>query len=251
MLSDHASERSQGPARFEPFLRKLSARDALSAAEISVLNNAPARPRRFDVGEDLVSEGTKPSESCLLLEGVCARYNILSSGKRQITAIHVPGDFVDLHSLLLERMDHGVAALTTCQAVYVQHEYLIEIIESQPRLGRLLWKSTLIDAAIHRQWLVAMGARQAFGHMAHLFCELFLKLRAVGLTVGFGFPLAITQEQMGDALGLSVVHTNRTLKELREADLLTWHGREVTIMDWPGLQRAADFDATYLSLPGH
>jgi CRP-like cAMP-binding protein len=150
-------------------IRKLEHFDRLSDEERQVLEEAAVRPRVVNKGEDILREGDRPSESTLLLEGFAARYNLLRNGKRQITALHIPGDFVDLHSFLVKKMDHSVLAITPCSVGFVPHEFLRDITES------------------HRQWNVAMGRRSALEHTAHLLCELFLRLRAVRLTVS-SFP---------------------------------------------------------------
>ena len=229
-------------------IRKLEQRDRLSDEERNVLDRAVARIREYAVDEDLVREGDRPTESTLLLDGFAARYKGLADGRRQITAIHIAGDFVDLHSFLLRRMDHGVVALSPCRTGAVPHEALREITERYPHLARLLWLSTLIDGAIHREWLVAMGRRPAVSQTAHLICELFLRLRAVGRTEGGSFRLPLTQAELGDTLGLSTVHVNRTLQELRAAGLVTWRDQIVTINDWDGLAAMAEFDPSFLHL---
>lgn len=232
----------------EALIRKLEQRDRLSDEEKQVLDRAVSRIREFAADEDLVSEGDRPTESSLLLDGFAARYKGLADGRRQITAIHVAGDFVDLHSFLLHRMDHGVVALSPCRVGAVPHETLREITERHPHLARLLWLGTLIDGAIHREWLVAMGRRPAVSQMAHLICELFLRLQGVGRTRGSSFQLPLTQAELGDALGLSTVHVNRTIQELRSAGLITWRDQVVTINDWEGLAAEAEFDPAFLNL---
>lgn len=232
----------------EALIRKLEQRDRLSDEEKRIVDEAIVRVKDFAVDEDLVREGDRPTESILLLEGFAARYKGLADGRRQITAIHVPGDFVDLHSFLLHRMDHGVVALSPCRVGTVPHETLREITERYPHLARLLWLSTLIDGAIHREWLVAMGRRPAVSHTAHLICELFLRLQAIGRTEGNSFRLPLTQAELGDTLGLSTVHVNRTLQELRAAGLVTWRDQIVTINDWDGLAAMAEFDPAFLHL---
>jgi CRP-like cAMP-binding protein len=229
-------------------IRKLEQRDALSDEEKRVLDEAVSHTRNVGPDEDLVRDGDRPSESILVLEGFTCRYKLLPDGKRQIMAIHIPGDFVDLHSFIQKKMDHGVATLPPCKVAYFPHEALRRITESHPHLARMLWLSTLIDAGIYREWLVSMGRRSTPGHMAHLLCEMFLRLRVVGLTDGASFQLPVTQEELGDALGLSLVHTNRTLQQLRREGLIAWEGRTVTISDWKHLQQIADFDPTYLHL---
>jgi CRP-like cAMP-binding protein len=232
----------------EHLIRKLEQRDTLSDEEKRVLAEAVSHTKNVGPDEDLVRDGDRPSESNLVLEGFTCRYKLLPDGQRQITAIHIPGDFVDLHSFILKKMDHGVAALTPCKIAYFPHEALRRITESHPHLARLLWLSTLIDAGIYREWLVGMGRRSSPGQMAHLFCEMLLRLRVVGLTEGSSFQFPLTQEELGDALGLSLVHVNRTVQQLRREGLITWEGRTVTINDLEHLQQLANFDPTYLHL---
>ncbi len=212
-----------------------------------MLEGAIARTVTYRADEDMVREGDRPTESKLLLEGFAARYKILHNGKRQITGIHVVGDFVDLHSFTLKVMDHAIAALSPCTVAVVPHEVLHRITEEHPHLTRLLWLNTVLDSAIHRQWLVVMGRQSALGQLAHLICELFLRLQAVEQTEGLSFRLPITQTEMGDALGLSTVHVNRTLQELRADGLLTWRGDKIEILDWGRLQEVAGFDPDYLN----
>jgi CRP-like cAMP-binding protein len=195
----------------------------------------------------MVREGDRPTESTVLIMGFAARYNLLQSGKRQIAALHVPGDFVDLHSFLVKKMDHAVLALTPCTVGAVPHETLHGISENHPHLARLLAVHIAVDGAIHRQWIVAMGRRSALEHTAHLLCELFLRLQVVGLTESYSFKLPLTQAELGDTLGLSTVHVNRVLQELRKEGLITWRGETVVIEDWPRLQELAEFDPAFLS----
>jgi CRP-like cAMP-binding protein len=199
-------------------------------------------------GEDIIREGDRPTESILLLEGFAARYNLLRKGKRQITALHIPGDFVDLHSFLVKKMDHAVLAITPCSVGFVPHETLREISENYPHLTRLLGVNLAVDAAIHRHWIVSLGRRSALEHAAHLLCEMFLRLRAVGLTEDDSFKLPLTQAELGDSLGLSTVHVNRVVQELRAKGLITWRGETLVIDDWKRLQELAEFDPTFLSL---
>jgi CRP-like cAMP-binding protein len=231
-----------------PLVLNLSRHDSLSAEEERILEGVVDRIDSFRSGDDIVLEDSRPSESCLMLSGFSARYHILHDGKRQLTALHLTGDFLDLHSLLLKVMDHGVTALTDCQIARVPHDRLRKITEEQPHLTRLLWLSTVIDAAIHRAWIVAMGRRSAVGQMAHLLCEVFLRLEAVELTDGYSFDFSVTQGEVADMLGRSTVHVNRALQFLRQKEILRWRGPKVTIEDWDRLQAIADFDPTYLSL---
>jgi CRP-like cAMP-binding protein len=231
-----------------PLILKLEKHDKLSEAEKRALENAIARIRVVEADEDLVREGDRPGESSLLLDGYAARYKIVSNGRRQISAIHVAGDFIDLHSFLLKTMDHGVLALTNCRIANVPHATLEKITEEFPHLTRLLWLSTLIDGAIHREWLTTMGRLSATAHMAHLICELYLRLKVIGRAEGDTIQLPSTQAELGDTLGLSTVHVNRVLQELRKEGLIRFQGDALTILDWERLKTVGEFTPTYLSL---
>lgn len=231
-----------------PLLRNLQNRDILSEAERTVLATGNWRHRRVEAGADIVREGQSPTESCLMLSGYSARYHLLSDGRRQISAIHIAGDFVDLHSFLLDRMDHSVGAITDVTIALVPHHVLREFTESQPHLTRMLWLSTLIDAAMHRRWLMAAGRLNAVGRVAHLICEMHVRLDVVGHVTDRTFRLPLSQTELSDAMGLSVVHINRTLQQLRKQGLISWQGETVRILDWPALQEVAEFDPAYLNL---
>lgn len=237
------------PATFlDPFFRKLERRDRLTDAEREALARARGPEQDFAAGADIIREGDRPNRSTLIVSGFATRYHMLSDGQRQITAIHVPGDFVDLHSFLIKEMDHSVGALTRCRVVAYPHDNLAAITERFPHLTRVLWLTTLLDSAIHREWLVGMGRRSAPQQMAHFICELYVRLEVVGLAGNLTFSFPITQSELGDALGISAVHVNRVLQELRTEKLFTWQGQTITILDWPGLQQRAEFDPRYLHL---
>lgn len=240
------------PSRITTLVEKLSLRDQVAPDEIEALKDVLDPPREVPSGADIVKEHSHPLYSTLLISGFSARYSSLADGARQITEINVPGDFIDLHSLLMKQMDHGVVALTDCVVASAPHAKLIRLTERHPHLTRLLWLDTIIDAAIHRQWLVAMGRRSGLGHLAHLVCELYLRLQAVGQASGkadgMRFDLPLTQATLGDALGLSTVHVSRLVTELRGEGVVNWSGGQVEILDWHRLAEIAEFDATYLRL---
>jgi CRP-like cAMP-binding protein len=231
------------------FISKLERRDRLSAEERAALLAAAGPIQTFPAGSDLVREGDRPDHSMLVAEGFTTRYRLLADGARQITAIHVPGDFVDLHSFLLKTMDHAVGALSTCRVVTFPHANLRAITERHPHLARLLWLMTLLDSAIHREWIVAMGRRSALEQMAHLLCEIFTRLAVIGHgAIDRELMLPINQTELGDTLGLSTVHVNRTLQQLRAERLISWQGQTVRILDWGRLATVAEFDPAYLHL---
>jgi CRP-like cAMP-binding protein len=226
--------------------KKLQGFDTLSQEEVQVLERAASATRIFEPDADMVTFGDSPSFSTLLVDGWAARYKTLEGGTRQITAIHIPGDFVDLHSFLLRPMDHSVVALSACRVAMFPHDRLQKITENHPHLTRVLWLSTLIDAAMHREWLAAMGRLPVVSQLAHLICELYHRLDAVGLIKDCSFDFPVTQTVIADTLGVSLVHLNRSLQDIRARGLLIWQQKKVSILDWDGLKALAQFDATYL-----
>ncbi|MGB3416137.1 MAG: Crp/Fnr family transcriptional regulator [Mesorhizobium sp.] len=235
-------------AGFLPFIRSISRRDNLSSREVALINALPKRIQTFLNGGEVVAEDSRPGESCMILKGFAARTHYSRDGSRQITALHAPGDFVDLHAYLLRVMDHGVVAIGRCDVAYVSYDTIRRVTEESPHLGRLFWLSTVIDAAIQRAWITCLGRRTAEQRMAHLFCELYLRLEAAGIATGNSFHLPLTQSQLADLLGLSVVHVNKRLQKLRSSRLIDWRGSVVVIRDFGDLARLAEFDPTYLSL---
>jgi CRP-like cAMP-binding protein len=229
-------------------LLKLERYGRVSGEERRFLEQAPWRVVEYQPHEPIVREGDSPTESCLVLEGFAYRFKSLPQGTRQIMAFHIPGDFCDLHGFLLHKMDHGFAASGPCKIGRLPHKTLDECMERLPRLTRALWWDTALDAAIHREWMVSMGRRDAYHQMAHLLCELLLRFRSVGLTEDDGYVLPATQAELGDAFGLSTVHVNRTLQKLREEGLVVTKGRRVTIPDPERLMKVAGFDPTYLQV---
>jgi CRP-like cAMP-binding protein len=229
-------------------LLKLRARDIVSEREEAVLRQSVASVEEHPAGRTLVRAGTPLHHSILTVEGQIARYKDLAEGQRQIQDIHVPGDFTDLHGFLLKRLDHNVGTLTKARIALVPHEAIRRITEEEPHLARLLWFSTLVDGAILREKIVSVGRRPALSRLAHLLCELHVRLELVGLTENGSFAFPVTQLDLGDATGLTSVHVNRMLKQLRDDRLVTARGGQVTIHDWPRLQHVGEFDPAYLYL---
>ncbi len=226
----------------------LERRDRLSDVERTLVEEIGSRRRLFAAKSDIVEEGANPTDSCLIISGYAARYHLLGDGTRQITAVHIAGDFVDLHSFLLDRMEHGVVALTDCVIALTPHEFLREVSISQPHFTRMLWMLTIIDAATYRQWLVASGRLSSAGQIAHFLCEMHTRLSIVGLVEGDSFHLPMSQTDLSDAMGLSVVHVNRTLQQLRKKRLIVWQSEQIRILDFEALKRLSEFDPTYLNL---
>lgn len=232
----------------EKLLLKLGARDELSREERDALRQLIQETERLAPRKTIVRHGEPLQRSVLLLEGMVCRYKDLRNGRRQITAIHTPGDFLDLHGFTLKTLDHDVMTLPASVVGYAPHTGLTRITETHPHLTRLLWLSTNLDAAIHREWELSLGQRSGSVRVAHLFCELQARLEIVGLARGGEFDLPMNQAELGECVGLTVVHTNRVLRELRQRELASFARGIVTIPDLPTLRRFADFDPAYLYL---
>lgn len=225
----------------------------LSDADRAALEAAVDGTQTFDAKRIIVREQTPLTQCTLLLKGFIERYKDTPEGRRQILAIHIPGDFVDLHSYPLKRLEHSVAALTPVTVATFPHEAIRALTERSATLTELLWRSTLIDAAINREWIVSVGSRGAAVRLAHLFCETYLRLERLGMTRTLAdgvrlYDFPVTQIDLGDATGLTAVHANRMLRQLREQRLVEFRQGTVRIFDWTALVDYAGFDPRYLFL---
>ena len=229
----------------EFLIRKLEQFGKLSSNERQILENLPIAVRQVDAGQDLGRDGQRSSHCLLLLNGMVCRYRTMQDGQRQIMSFHFPGDILDLSGLLLGRLDHGIGTLTPVEVAPIAHATVLGWIEHHPGLGRLLWQDTLVDAAVFREWVVNVGRRPILARTAHLLCELATRLRAAGLE-DQAFSLPVTATELADATGLSVVHVNRVLQELRAKKLVEARGGILAVLDWDGLRHAAGFDPDYL-----
>lgn len=229
-------------------LMKLRTRDDIGGDEEQALRAAVGATIAIPADTTFITAGKVLHASTLLVDGLIARYKDLSSGERQITELHVAGDFADLHSFTLKCLDHNIMTLTPATIVQVPHDKLRAITENHPHLARVLWFLTNLDAAIHREWVVSLGRRSAIKRTAHLFCELRVRLGIVGLADDSGYALPITQTVLAESLGLTPVHVNRVLRELRERGLVEFRSGRVRILDSAGLERLAEFEPDYLYL---
>jgi CRP-like cAMP-binding protein len=231
-----------------PLVRMLESILDLSEDEKDVLRNVSGTIKTVGPRQDLVREGDRPHECCLILDGFAYRYKLTETGKRQIFSFHIPGDIPDLQSLHLDVMDHSLSSLSASKVMFIPHETVRDLVRRCPRIGDAFWRETLIDGAVFREWMLGLGRREAYGRMARLLCELYVRLKAVGLTNGDAYAFPLTQAEFGDALGLSTVHVNRTLQDLRGEGLITLRNGSVTVLDWDRLKEAGEFDPTYLHL---
>jgi CRP-like cAMP-binding protein len=235
-------------AGVDKLLLKLRLRDDVAAEEEQALRAIVEPPVRMASRSVVVREGVPLDRSALLVDGILGRSKDMRDGQRQITELHVPGDFADLHSLTLKRLDQDVIALTDCWISWVPHGALQGITEKLPHLGRLLWLLTNMDAALHRAWTVSLGRRAAPARLAHLLCEMQVRLSVVGMADEHGYIFPITQIDLAECLGLTAVHVNRVLRELREQRLVTFRGGQVSIDDLERLRMFAEFTPDYLFL---
>jgi CRP-like cAMP-binding protein len=233
---------------YAQLLAKLKSIADVPPSELNALAELQIFTRSFTRGDDIVRLHDKPAHCGLVLSGVVCRYKLVADGKRQIMAFHIAGDIPDLQSVHLQTMDHSIGALTATQVAFIRVEDMRRLIYSNPSICQVLWRDTLVDAAIGREWLMGVGRLPSESRVAHLLCELLCKHRAVGLASETSFPLPVTQQDLADALGLTPVHINRVLQDLRSRKLIELSRTTAVILDWDELELLASFDPTYLHL---
>ena len=229
-----------------PFLRKLAGLAPLSDGDRAMLDRLFNRIRIVDARVDLIREGEVPHAAFVVLAGVACRYIRRSDGQRQIVAILLPGDLCDPNIAWPGRMDHALGTLSDCHIAYIAREALLNLGERLPQLAQALRFDRVVGEAILRRWLVNLGRQSAVERMAHLFCELLVRLEAVGLVEDQSYDLPITQADLADAMGLSIIHLNRTLQVLRRDGLIEFARKTLRIKDAAGLALLADFTPHYL-----
>lgn len=232
------------------FLRDLMDQVRLALADREAVLALPYKLRRLDPGTYLVREGSVPSHCGVLVNGFAFRQKTTGQGARQIMAVCVPGDAVDLQNMFLEISDHAVQMLVGGIIADVPRPALQDLVLTRPDVGRAIIQLTLIEASILREWVVNVGRRDARERIAHILCEFAVRLESRGLNTGSGFELPMTQEQLADATGLTPVHVNRVLKGLEAEGLISRQRRHIQYPDWRALQTVGDFTRTYLHIPG-
>lgn len=230
----------------DALIRKLGAAGGLTEADHQTLKRVSLLSRQISARRDLTCEGDRPENVHLVLSGFVCRYKILPRGRRHITALMVPGDFCDLHVTILDEMDHSIGTMTPCTVVEISRTTIQDLTSNHPRIAHALWWATLVDEAVLRQWLVGLAGREAAERMAHLFCELLLRLRIVGLVKENGYALPFTQTDLADMLGLTPVHVNRVMQHLRSEDLIIIKRRHLWVPDTARLMTYCGFDPKYL-----
>lgn len=226
--------------------RKLARLEPLAEEDKHALAALPHRLEEVVSGRHLVREGERPAECCLLVRGYACRHKLTASGTRQIVSFHLRGDILDIQHLLLARADHNVQAISHATVAWLPMAELLRLAWERPAIGKALWRDCLIDASIFREWVLNVGRRDARSRIAHMLCEFAARCQAAGLGGADCFDLPMTQEQIGDATGLTPVHVNRMLRALDDDGAISRQGRQVRIRDWQRLRDIADFDPTYL-----
>ncbi len=233
-----------------PMVRKLEQHQPLSEIEREAVLGLPATRRTLAAHQYLVWDGDRPQQTCLLLSGFAVRHKVAGNGGRQILSIHMKGDILDLQNSLLGVADHNVQMLTSGDIALIRVDAMREIAFSHPNVGLAMWYETLVEGSIFREWLVNIGRRDARTRIAHILCEIALRMQVAGLAQHTSYELPITQEQLADSVALTSVHVNRTLMKLEAEGLITRTKREITVIDWDRLAAAADFQPRYLHLTG-
>jgi CRP-like cAMP-binding protein len=227
-------------------IRKLEGYVPLGAEDKRILNSAVRDIRHVAAHTDLASEGDKPNSVHLVLEGFACRYKFTAEGNRQIMAYLLPGDFCDMHVVVLKQMDHSIATLSPCTVVDIPRDRILALLQ-RPALSLALWCAALVDAAVLREWLVNIGQRRAGQRLAHVLCELLIRLRIVGLAEN-SYDLPLSQRDLADTIGVSNVHLNRVLQDLRREALISWKGDLLVIKDIDRLMEYSGFNPNYLHI---
>ena len=230
-----------------PLTRRLEEYTPLTDSDRRELAQLSAQPTRIiQPRHDLIREGDVPDFVYLVTSGWGCHYRTLEDGRRQIVDFAIPGDFCDLNLFILDRMDHSIGAITRFKVVEIRRDVLHAVVTSCPNITTALWWVELVSKSIHREWIVNIAQRSAQERIAHLFCEMFLRLESVGLTNGFSCDFPLTQQDIADATGLTPVHVNRTIQEMRRQDLVVFDRQRLTIPDMARLQQVAFFSPEYL-----
>jgi CRP-like cAMP-binding protein len=232
----------------ELFVRNLELRSRLGPEDRQAILDLPHTLRALDAGAYLLRESDPPRSCAVLISGFAFRQKLTGEGVRQIVALNIPGDALDLQNLFLDVSDHSVQMLTRGQVALIARADLQQIIRSHSNVGHAMLVKILTEASVLREWVLNVGRRSARARMAHLLCELAVRLDAEGLAQEYGYELPMTQEQLGDALGLTAVHVNRTLKALEADGLIARTKRNIHFPNWKRLVEAGDFNSRYLHL---
>jgi CRP-like cAMP-binding protein len=227
---------------------RLEAYSALDEADRAAIIGLPHVLRSVSAHEYVIYEGDQAESSCLVRSGFLARHKLVADGTRQIVSIHMAGDMVNMQNSLLKHADHNVEALTEADIALIPAKAILEVATARPAIAMAMWLDTLIDGSVFREWIANVGRRDARTKTAHILCEFGVRQEKAGLGKKDQYDLPLTQEQLADALGLTQIHVNRTLKALEASGLISRDRRRVTISDWNALRTVGDFDPSYLHM---
>ena len=226
-------------------IKKLDAYVSLSAADRAALMSINGVSRLIEAGSDILRDNSEPNGTYVVVEGYACRYKVRSDGARQITSFLVPGDFCDV-DVALGTMNHSIGTFSACTVMKIPRDTFNTLSLGHPAIAQALRLARLVDEATLREWLMNIGRRSAEERIAHLFCELLIRLEAVGLAQDNSFRFPLTQFDLGDTVGLSYVHVNRTLQSLRQQELIVLRGRTLTVLNVQRLKALAEFNPGYL-----
>jgi CRP-like cAMP-binding protein len=229
-------------------IRKLKEHSRLTGEDLATINSLTPIVRELNPNEDLVRQGDDPNVSAIVLSGMVARYHLLQNGRRQYLSFHIAGDMPDAQALFIDKMDHAVCAIGPARVALIPHKETIAAFNRRPSIGFAIWRETLIDAAIFREAITNNSARTMPARMAHLFCELFYRARASGLTEGSSTAAPVSLVQLGETLAMSIATVNRTLQELRASRTVDFQRGELDVRNWEGLVKIGEFNPGYLHL---
>ena len=231
---------------FDALINKLKRLGRLDSTDVASIASLPSRTEAGRSGQFLVKEGQRVEACCVLLQGYACRSKMTQEGRRQIVSFHMAGDILDLQHFLLQQADHNVQLITAATYAWIPVEALLSVARTRPNIAEALWRDSLIDASIFREWVLNVGQRDSKTRIAHMLCEFAIRRSAAGLGSPDQFELPMTQEQIADATGMTTIHVNRMLSELREQGVIRRKKRTIEIVDWGEMRHIADFDPAYL-----
>jgi CRP-like cAMP-binding protein len=232
------------------FLERLLLRSALTAEEQRLVLALTGERARFGAHVDIIMPGQTVENACLVERGLVARYDQMLDGRRQITSFYIPGDMCDLHSVVAPKASWSITAISPATIVRIPHRQLRDLCIRNPAIALAFWRDGTVDASIFAKWVGNLGRKNAKARISHVMCEMGMRNEAAHLGSRTSYELPVTQEQLGEATGLTPVHVNRTLQQIRGQDLLRFANRQVEILDWDGLASLAEFDPDFLMLDG-
>src|SRR3954449_507073 len=227
---------------YSRLLSRVERLNTLSPADSQRIAELPLKVVNYSADREIVSYGYSTSRCTLVLDGFLYSHKPVAGSRRQITSFFIPGDVVDLPTLYLPKIDHSISTLGPAVLAFLPHTALKEVLDVSPALAQAFWRETLMQAAIFQEWVVNLGRRDALARLAHILCELTVRLQAMGLARDLSFAIPWTQTDAADACGISSVHANRVIQELRHLGLLEWDSKRVKIHDWDALVKLGDFN---------